>query len=188
MARVEVVPPTFGLVRFDAARIAELADDVATRVGLPADATLRIEVDEASPLVRTSVASLEPVTLAVEGGAFEEAKRPRTMSEDNVTQVLARLLYRVRDRLDPAFGDPPPDAALGLAQATAWDAYAMGRAERLGLSPHKSRWRYHFRNRHGFSDVADAVFERLWAAEGLAWADLEAAVAETSAARAAASA
>lgn len=172
MAVVEVVPEAFAYVDFDAARIAALADDVATRVGLPADLALRIEVDEGSPLVRNAVASLDPVTLAVEGGAFEEAKRPRTMSEANVTQVLARLLHRVRDRLDPAFGDPPPDAALGLQQATAWDAYAMGRAERLGLAPAKARWRYHFRNRHGFTDAADAAFDRLWSADRLTWAQL----------------
>ena len=47
MAVVEVVPEAFVYVDFDAARIAALADDVATRIALPADFALRIEVDDA---------------------------------------------------------------------------------------------------------------------------------------------
>jgi hypothetical protein len=36
----------------------------------------------------------------------------------------------------------------------------------------RQRRLYHFRNRHGFTDVADAVFERVWGADGLSWAEL----------------
>jgi hypothetical protein len=36
--------------------------------------------------------------------------------------------------------------------------------------------------RHGFSDAADRVFDRLWTSDTLTWADLEAACAETDAA------
>ena len=60
---------------------------------------------------------------------------------------------------------------------------AVGRSERLGYNPSRQRRLYHFRNRHGFSDVADAVFDRLWSADGLSWADLQAACAETAAGR-----
>jgi hypothetical protein len=140
-------------------------------------------VDEQEPLGRTTVQSLDPISITVEGGAFEDAKRPRQMSDRGIVDVLGRLLFRVKDRLDPAFGDPPPDDALTLQQQTAWDAYAVGRAERAGLPTQASRRLYHFRNRHGFSDVADRVFARLWAAESLTWADIEAACAETMAAR-----
>jgi hypothetical protein len=70
-----------------------------------------------------------------------------------------------------------------LQQQTAWDAFAVGRAERAGLPVQKARRQYHFRNRHGFSDVADAAFERLWNAESVTWADIEAVCAETTAAR-----
>jgi hypothetical protein len=85
----------------------------------------------------------------------------------------------VKDILDPRFGDPPTDDDLSLQQSTAWDAYCMGRLERLGYDVAKQRWLYHFRNRHGFCDVADAAFERVWAAERLTWGDIEAFCTET---------
>jgi hypothetical protein len=50
---------------------------------------------------------------------------------------------------------------------------------RLGYPVQRQRRLYHFRNRHGFSDTADVVFERLWQAEGLTWADIQAACDET---------
>ncbi|HVF75315.1 MAG TPA: hypothetical protein VM938_09715 [Acidimicrobiales bacterium] len=183
MARVVVTPETFSLVDFDAGRIAELVAEVADRVGLPADAEVRVEVDERVPLGRSQLTSLEPVTIAVQGGAFENAKVPRTLSDRSVVDVVGRLLFRAADRLDPAFADAPVDDELTLQQHTAWDAYAVGRCQRAGYFPQKARRLYHFRNRHGFTDTADRVFERLWSAERLTWADLDAACAETTAAR-----
>lgn len=183
MAKVEVTPQEFVMVKFDAARIAELTADIADRVGLGADAVVQIDIDEKEPLGRTTVVSTDPIRIKVEGGAFEDAKRPRHMSDRGIVDALGRLLFRVKDRLDPAFGDPPPDEDLTLQQQTAWDAFAVGRAARAGLATQRPRRLYHFRNRHGFSDVADAVFDRLWDAESLTWADIEAACAETSAAR-----
>ena len=38
----------------------------------------------------------------------------------------------------------------------------------------QQRWRYNFRNRHGFTDEADQAFNRLWASDGLTWDELEA--------------
>ena len=183
MPRVVVTPETFSFVQFDAARIAELVEEVAVRVGVPADAEIRVEVDERTPLGRTRLASLDPITLEVQGGAFENAKMPRTLSPRSVEDVVGRLLFRATDRLHPGFAEAPADDALTLQQQTAWDAYAVGRCERAGYSPSKGRRVYHFRNRHGFTDVADRVFERLWSADGLTWADIEAACAETAAAR-----
>ena len=182
MGRVVVTPESFTLVQFDAARIAELVNEVADRVGL-ADVDIRVEVDEGVPLGRSVLASLDPITLSVQGGAFENAKAPRTLSDRSVVDVVGRLLFRAADRLDPGFADAPADDDLTLQQHTAWDAYAVGRCERAGYAPSKSRRLYHFRNRHGFTDTADRVFERLWSADGLAWADLEVACAETAAAR-----
>ncbi|MBV8957855.1 MAG: hypothetical protein JO087_03730 [Actinobacteria bacterium] len=183
MARVTVTPEQFTMVKFDHGRIVELAGRVADTVGIPGDRELRIEVDEANPLGRVHVTSLDPITITVEGGAFEDAKRPRSLSDISVTDVLGRYLFRVRDRLDPAFGEPPPDDKLSLQQAAAWDVYAVGRCERAGFEPSKPRRLYHFRNRHGFTDVADEAFEELWKAEGLTWADIEAVCARTEAAR-----
>lgn len=183
MATVVVTPETFSYVSFEADGIRELVAEVADRVGLPAEAEIRIEVDETTPLGRTKLVSLDPVTLAVQSGAFENAKAPRTLSDRSVYDVVGRMLFRAADRLDPAFGNPPPDADLTMQQQTAWDAYAVGRCERAGFAPSKARRLYHFRNRHGFTDVADRVFERLWSAERLTWPDIDAACAETAAAR-----
>ena len=188
MAEVTVAPEEFTVVFFDSGRIAALAGEVADKVGLAPGSELRVEVKENEPLGRTTIESLEPIVITVEGGAFEDARRPRHMSEKSVVDVLGRLLFKARDRLDPAFADAPADDALDLQQHTAWEAYCVGRCARAGMSPAKSRRLYHFRNRHGFTDVADAVFERLWIAEGLGWADLQAACAETAAAREPASA
>ena len=44
-----------------------------------------------------------------------------------------------------------------------------GRTSRLGLRLHKPRFRYNFRNRHGFTDRADEVFDELWAAGEIPW-------------------
>jgi len=185
MAQITVIPEVFTLVNFDSAEIKRIASEVADRVGLPADLPITVEVDETVPLGRTRIASLDPVVVAVQGGAFENAKQLRHLSETSVVDVLGRIFHRVLDRLDPRFAEAPADDKLTLQQATAWDAYAVGRCERVGYSPQKQRRIYHFRNRHGFNDVADRVFERLWNAEpgSLSWADIEAACAETAAVR-----
>ena len=178
---VTVTPDPFTMVLFDAADIRRVVAEVARLVGVDRD--IRIEVDERTPLGRTYVTELEPVTIEVESGAFEDARRPRHLSETSVKDVVGRLLFRVRDRLDPAFGTPPPDAELSLPAQVAWDAYCVGRCARLGLPVQEQRRRYHFRNRHGFTDAADAMFERLWHGEGLTWADIEDACATAEAAR-----
>ena len=188
-----MIPEQFHLVAFDAGVIAGVAERVASIVGLPADLEVRVEVDETSPLGRNRLVAVPgpggqasdagPVTIAIQSGALEDAKRPRQLREASVGGVLSRLLFRAGDRLDPAFGDPPGEADLSLAQGVAWDAYSVGRGVRHGIEDSEPRWRYHFRNRHGFTDVADAAFDRLWSASGLTWADIEATCAETEAAR-----
>ena len=180
---IVVSPETFSFVEFDPAEIARLASEVAARVGLPPNAEIRIEVDERTPLGRTWLDSVEPIAIRVQSGAFENPKVLRTLSERNVVDVLGRLLFKAVDRRDPGFADAPPDGELTLQEYTAWDTYAVGRCERAGYAPSKARRLYHFRNRHGFNDTADAVFERLWSAQELRWADINAACDETAAAR-----
>jgi len=73
----------------------------------------------------------------------------------------------LRDRLDASFGDPGDDKELGQAQHNAWETYAAGRGLRLGYSAYDDRQvgvLYQFRIRHGFSDVGDAAFDKLWTA------------------------
>ena len=185
MANITVKPERFTMVEFDSARIAGIANEVADKVGLPADLDVTVDVDESVPLGRTRIVSLDPVVVNVQGGAFENNKNLRQLSDRNVVDVLGRVFHRVADRLDPRFADAPADDELSLQEATAWDAYAVGRCDQLGFQPQKQRRLYHFRNRHGFNDVADAVFERLWTSPpgSLGWADIEAACAETAAVR-----
>jgi len=38
----------------------------------------------------------------------------------------------------------------------------------------RQRRLYQFRNRHGFTDAADAAFAKLWEADDLTWADISA--------------
>lgn len=181
MTEVTVSPETYNLIEFEADRIRSVASTLVEQIGVPVP--VRIEVDETTPLGRAWTSSLEPLVLSVESGAFEDPKKPRHLSERSVADVLGRLLFRVRDRLDPSFGDVPADDDLSLPESTAWDAYAVGRLARLGYPAQRQRRLYHFRNRHGFSDVADAAFERLWTSDGLTWADIQAACAETAATR-----
>ncbi len=169
---VSVSPDTFTLVDFDPAAIAETAEELVGQVGLPAGLDVRITIDERTPLGRVTVESLEPLVLRIEGGAFEDPKRPRQLSRARVVDVLGLHLFQARDRLDPAFGAPPVDADVPIAHKVAWDTHAMGRVERLGHPAQRQRRLYHFRNRHGFTDAADAAFDRLWSADRLSWPEL----------------
>jgi hypothetical protein len=177
---VEITPETFTMVFYDAAEIVATAERLLAEIGRP-DLAVWLEVDETTPAGRARVESVDPVVLTVEGGAFEDPKRPRHLSPEGTADVLGRLLLRVRDRLDPAFGEPPADDDLDLALSVAWDCYCVGRLARAGHRSQRQRRLYHFRNRHGFTDAADAAFERLWHAEDLTWAEIEAISAEATA-------
>jgi hypothetical protein len=172
---VTVTPETFTLVKFDRDELIDVAEKLLVDIGL-ADLGLHIDVDETTPLGRAVVSGSDPVTMAVESGALEDPKHPRELSATGSADLLGRLLLRVRDRRSPGFGDAPSDADLSQAHAVAWDVYSIGRLTRLGYKHYDNRQRrlYHFRNRHSFSDAADAAFERLWAADSLTWAEITA--------------
>ena len=184
MAKVSVTPQEFNYVKYDAGEIAELTSKLADQIGLPADTVIELDIDETTSAARVRTDSLDPIKLHVEGGALEDPTEPRTLSERGTADVVGRLLLRVADRRSGRFDDAPADESLSLQQQVAWDAYCMGRLDRLGYDVRQPRRRYHFRNRHGFTDVADNAFKRLWAAESLTWADIEAVCAETASARA----
>jgi hypothetical protein len=147
-----VHPEEFSLVLFDAAEIRALTEQLVAEIGLPAELEVRIEIDETTPLGNARVASLDPITLTLESGALEDAKAPRKLDPRSSADVLGRLLFEVRDRLDPAFGQAPPADDLTLPQSSAWQAYCVGRLGRLGHKVQRQRRLYHFRNRHGFTD------------------------------------
>ena len=77
------------------------------------------------------------------------------------------------DRRSGRFDDAPTDEELDLVQFAAWDVHSVGRLERLGIGGQRKRRRYQFRNRHGFTDVADAAFDELWGSSELSWSEIE---------------
>ena len=170
---VTVTPQTFNFVAYDAALIQRVGEELMASMGLD-DRDLNIEVDETTPLARTRVEVGETISIRAESGAFEDTKRPRQQSEVATATSLGRVLLRVKDRLTGGFGEAPPDEDLTLAQVAAWETYSVGRLGRLGIDVNEQRWRYNFRNRHGFTDEADAAFNRLWTSDGLTWGELEA--------------
>lgn len=168
---VEVVPQEFTFVLFDAATIERAMSGLLERLGL-GDRDVRVEVDETSPIARVQVRPGDPIVVMAESGAFEDARRPRELSELAVVTASGRMLLRLRDREAPGFENAPADDDLTLSEAAAWDVASIARLERLGYAMNRQRWLYNFRNRHGFTDVADRVFDELWAGEVTSWAEL----------------
>ncbi len=171
---VTVTPQEFKFVTFDAALIQQVAEGLLASLGLSGH-KLHIEVDETTPLARMRV-SVDGSTIAIraESGSFEDTKRPRQMSENATATSLGRVLLRVKDRLSAGFGEAPADDDLTLAQMAAWETYCVGRLSRLGIETNQQRWRYNFRNRHGFTDAVDEAFNHLWSSDGLTWGELQA--------------
>jgi hypothetical protein len=163
--RVTVVPDPFTLIAYDAAEIAAIVEDVAAMVGIPSSVPIKIEVDEElfAPLVgHSSDVNDGRIEVWISGGNLEDNRRPGKFSEAQARRDFTYTLLRGNDRLSPEFADAPPDAQLSRAERAAWDVYAMGRAERLGLPARRQAALYEFRLQHGFTDVGDAAFERLW--------------------------
>lgn len=167
---VTVTPETFQFVSFDAGEIRRIAEGIAAGIGL--DRPIAVIVDETTPLARLQIDVADTITIRVESGAFEDTRRPREQSERATATALGRALLRARDRIAGGFGEAPADDDLSLAQVAAWETYCVGRLQRIGVAQNEQRWRYNFRNRHGFSDVADAAFEQLWCSDGLTWGEL----------------
>jgi hypothetical protein len=174
LSRVSIQPETFTLVEFDRDELEAMVERLLDAIGLDRDVVL--DIDQTTPLGEAKVVAVDPdIELHLESGALEDPKRLRQLSASGAANVLGRLLLRVRDRLDPAFGDPPADRELSIELSAAWDVYAIGRLVRLGFRHENDRQRrlYQFRTRHGFNDAVDAAFEALWDGEGLTWSDIE---------------
>jgi hypothetical protein len=169
---VTVSPSEFKFVQFDPALIARIGDQMVAALGI--DRPVHVEVDESTPLGRMRIEVGDTITVRVESGAFEDNRKPREQSEANTAANLGRALLRANDRIQGGFGEAPADDDLSLRQVCAWDTYCAGRLARLGLTINRQRWLYNFRNRHGFTDAADAAFASIWAAGGLTWGELEA--------------
>jgi hypothetical protein len=169
---VTVEPQEFKFVQFDAALISRVGEQLTQSLAI--DEPVHIEVDETTPLGRVAVELGPTIVVRVQSGAFEDSRKPREQSEAATAASLGRALLRARDRLRGGFGEAPADDDLSLRQVAAWETYSVGRLARLGVQVNEQRWRYNFRNRHGFSDVSDAAFDHIWASDGLTWGELEA--------------
>jgi hypothetical protein len=168
---VTVTPDTFAYVSFDADSIRRVAEDLADKLGLDGR-PISIEVDESTPLARTTLELGDGIRIRADSGAFEDTRRPRHQSDVATATSLGRVLLRARDRLMGGFAEAPADEDLTLPQAAAWETYCIGRLERLGVPVNRQRWLYNFRNRHGFTDAGDAAFDQLWNSEQLTWDEL----------------
>lgn len=168
-----VTPTTFEKVHYEADAIAALFADIAATVpGLPDDLAIDVQVDEETQTTRVAVASVDPVVITIQSGALENTKQPRTFGPTRASEAIGRLLFELADRLDDGFGAPEAPEPSDLALRVAWDAYCYGRTARAGHRTFKPKHIYNFRNRHGFTDAADATFEKLWSAENLTWDEI----------------
>lgn len=167
---VTVAPETFAFVDYDAALIRRVTEQLVDALGI--DRAVSVTVDESTPLARITVDVGDEIAVHADSGAFEDTRRPRQQSEVATATSLGRVLHRAADRLHGGFGEAPPDGELTLSQLAAWETYCVGRLARLGVEVNEQRWRYNFRNRHGFSDTADAAFDELWSSDGLTWPQL----------------
>ena len=91
MASVTVSPEEFKFVFFDGARISAVTEKLLGEIGLDRD--VHIEVDESTPLGRARVSSVDPIVLSAESGAFEDAKRPRHLSERATADAVFERLW-----------------------------------------------------------------------------------------------
>jgi hypothetical protein len=182
---ITVRPDPFTLIEYDAKEIAAIIEDCAALVGIAPRIDISLDVDEElfAPLVGwTADVRDGAIQLWISGGSLEDNRRPRHFAPAQARRDLTFALLHGNDRLSEAFGSAPPDGQLSRGERAAWDVYAVGRAERLGIPVRRQAQLYEFRLQHGFSDVADAAFERLWDAQSMTWDGIREITKETGAA------
>jgi hypothetical protein len=181
---ISVTPDPFTLIAYDADEIRAIIEDLAALVGIPSSVDIHLEVDEElfAPLVgHLSDVVDGAIMIWISGGNFEDNRLPRHFAPVQARRDLTVALLRAHDRLTDDFANAPADKQLTRAERAAWDAYASGRAERLGAPARRQASLYEFRLQHGFTDIADAAFDRLWQAEHVTWDGLREICKETGA-------
>jgi hypothetical protein len=185
MSRVRVTPDPFTVVPYEVPVLAGLLEEAAALVGFPANVEIDLDVDEdlPHPLVGTASDVVDGrAVLWMSGGNLEDPQHTRAFSEPTARLELTQMLLRAHDRLGEGFASAPPDVELSLAERVAWDVWTHARTGRLGLPTRRTRILYDFRLQHGFTDAADAAFDRLWNAETVTWDGLREICKETGAA------
>jgi hypothetical protein len=169
---ITVSPDPFTLIKYDAGEIAGIAEDVAAVAGIASNIDIQIDVDEElfAPLVGHFSDVVDgKVVIWISGGNFEDSRAPTHFSATQAKRDLTLAMLRAHDRLTDDFKNAPPDRELSRGERAAWDAYTNGRATRIGISARRQASLYEFRLQHGFTDVADAAFDRLWDAPSMTW-------------------
>jgi hypothetical protein len=184
VASITVTPDPFTLVPYDARELAAIIEDAAALVGLPPGVDIHLEVDEElfAPLTGHMSDVVDGrVELWVSGANFEDNRRPRHFSATQARRDLVIMLLRAKDRLSEAFAGAPADRDLSRSERAAWDAHAVGRAGRLGIPVRRQATLYDYRLQLGFTDVADAAFDRLWDTDSTTFAAIQEICVETGA-------
>lgn len=169
---VQVTPATFTKVFFDGDEIGSVTTDLVERLGLDGAGDISIIVDEDQPTTRRAVAGLEPLIFHIDSGALENTRDPWTFSVEAAEVTIGALLIEASDRMDPDFSAPPLGEPTDLAHKVAWAVSCLGRLSGAGFGVARHRHLYDFRNRHGFSDHADAAFDQLWTSANPSWSDI----------------
>jgi hypothetical protein len=172
VTRTTVTPNPFTLVPYDVGEITALVEEAAALAGIPPGVDIDLTVDEElfAPLTGHMSDVVDGrVVLWISGGNFEDNRRPCHFSVDQARVDLVVMMLRAKDRLSDAFAAAPPDAELSRGERAAWDTYAVGRALALGVDVRRPRQLYDFRLQHGFTDVADAAFQRCWDGRSVTW-------------------
>jgi hypothetical protein len=184
-SRVTITPEQFTLVPYDAAEIVAIVEDIAALIGFPPGTPIDVEVDEVlfAPLTgHMSEKADGRARIWISGANFEDKKKPRHFSASQARDDLTVAMLRAKDRLSDDFAGAPDEAKVTRGERAAWDVWAHGRASRLGVPVRRQALLYEYRLQHGFTDVADAAFDRLFAADTMTWDGLREICVETGAA------
>jgi hypothetical protein len=163
------------MIKYDAGEIAGVVTETAELLGVANPVELLI--DETSALAKmsaevTGTTSDDTITIRFQSGALEDTQHFTHFSPDAARESIGRMLLRAVDRMRDDFADVPDDLDLTLEQNAAWDTYCVARLAQAGVPVNQQRFRYDYRNRFGFSDIADAKFDRIWQADDLGWDEL----------------
>ncbi len=182
---ITVKPDPFHLIMFDAGVIRDLVEEIAGSLGVPTATNIQLTVDEEIPM--PIVATMADVVdggydLWCTGACFEARNKSRAFSEAHARAEITGMILRANDRVSGGFENAPADSELLPGERIAWDCYTMGRVASLGHKVHIQKRLYDFRLQHGFTDAADAAFDRLWNTSATAFEAISEVCVETGAA------
>ena len=180
MANLLLIPEEFTLVLYEASRIRELLDEVLLAVDAPRELEITLEIDEelAEPMTASYVDVDDGrICLWYSGANFEDTHKARVLDEVRARRELGVGILRGMDRLNPDFAGAPRDNELSDAQRLVWEVSAVARCMRAGIPTREDRLRYVYRLACGFSDTADAAYEKAWSGGLSTWESIADAVA-----------